>query len=106
MLSDGSLKLRGKNYDIPDYAYKVGTNTYMWRDVLYPGQKTDSQIPEYTFTNDAFYLTPIIRFYLKRQDPDNSIGLQAKDMYFPNDVFGNIQKQSKYYYEDEPQDLC
>ena len=106
LLSDGSLKLRGKNYDIPDYAYKVGTNTYMWRDVLYPGQKTESQIPEYTFTNDAFYLTPIIRFYLKRQDPDNSIGLQAKDMYFPNDVFGNIQKQSKYYYEDEPQDLC
>lgn len=105
MLNDGTFKLRGRNYDIPDYAFKVGTNAFMWRDVLTPGQTTSSDIPEYTFTNDAFYLTPIIRFYLKRQDPDYSVGLQAKDL-FPNDVFGNIKKQSNYYYEDEPQDLC
>jgi hypothetical protein len=105
MLTDGLFKLRGKNYDIPDYAFKFGTNTYMWRDVIYPGQTSSNSIPEYPFTNDAFYLTPIIRFYLKRQDPDDSIGLQAKEV-FPNDVFGNIKKQSNYYYEDEPQDLC
>lgn len=105
MLSDGLLKLRGKNYDIPDYAFKFGTNTYMWRDVVTPGEKAEIDVPEYTFTNDAFYITPIIRFYLKRQDPDDSIGLQAKEL-FPNDVFGNIKKQSNYYYEDEPQDLC
>lgn len=105
MLTDGLFKLRGKNYDIPDYAFKFGTNTYMWRDVIYPGQTSSNSIPEYPFTNDAFYLTPIIRFYLKRQDPDDSIGLQAKEV-FPNDVFGNIKKQSNYYYKDEPQDLC
>ena len=105
MLTDGLLKLRGRNYDIPDYAFKFGTNTYMWREVILPGQKTDSDVPDYPFTNDAFYLTPIIRFYLKRQDPDDSVGLQAREL-FPNDVFGNIKKQSNYYYEDEPQDLC
>ena len=105
VLTDGLLKLRGKNYDIPNYAFKFGTNTYMWRDVIPPGEQAEIDVPEYTFTNDAFYLTPIIRFYLKRQDPDDSIGLQAKEQ-FPNDVFGNIKKQSNYYYEDEPQDLC
>ena len=105
LLNNGSVKLRGRNYDIPDYAYKSGVNTYMWRNVLTSDESFNASIPEYTFANDAFYLTPIIRFYLRRQDPDSSVGLQAKEM-FPNDIFGNIKKQSNYYYEDEPQDLC
>lgn len=105
MLSNGEFKLRGKNYDIPEYAFKFGKNSYMWRMTVRPGESSSTTVPEYVFANDSFYVTPIIRFFLKRQDPDSSIGLQAKDV-FPNDVFGNIKKESNYYYEDEPQDLC
>ena len=103
LLTNGELKLRGKNYDIPDYAFKAGNNAYIWRDVVYGEQ--DSTIPDYTFANGAFYLTPIIRFYLKRQDPDNSIGLYEKES-FPNDVYGNIQKRSDYYYVEDLEDQC
>ena len=103
LLINQGLRLRGKNYDIPDYAFRAGNNAYIWRDVLYDAK--DSSVPDYTFTNGAFYLTPIIRFYLKRQDPNNSIGLYVKDS-FPNDVYGNIEKKSNYYYEEDLEDRC
>ena len=105
LLKTGQLNLRGRNYDIPDYAVKTGNNTYMWRNVLSYGEITDDEVPEYTFANNAFYLTPTIRFYLKRQDPDDTIGLYSKDI-FPNDVYGNIQKASNYYYEEEIDNGC
>lgn len=106
LLIDGSLKLRGKNYDIPDNAFKVGNNAYVWRDAISPGETSEAnETPEYTFTNGAFYITPIIRFYLKRQDPDGLIGLYNKKD-FPNDVYGNIQKDSNYYYDDDIQEIC
>lgn len=105
LLKTGQLKLRGKNSGIPDYAFKIGNNTYMWRNVLPYGEITDDEVPDYTFANNAFYLTPTIRFYLKRQDPDNTVGLYAKDI-FPNDIYGNIKQPSNYYYEEEIDNGC
>lgn len=105
LINNKKFKLRGRNKDIPKYAVKVSHNLYMWRDVLPPSQNEIGTDDRYTFANGSFYLTPIIRFYLKRQDPDSTNGLQEKEV-FPNDLFGNIVKQSNYYYEDEPQDLC
>jgi hypothetical protein len=105
LIKMGKFKLRGKNYDIPDYAFKMGNNMYMWRETLDYGEISEDEVPEYTFANNAFYLTPIIRFYLKRQDPDNTVRLYAKE-HFPNDIFGNIKKISNYYYEEEIDNGC
>jgi len=105
LIKKGEFKLRGKNYDIPDYAFKMGNNMYMWRETLDYGEISEDEVPEYTFANNAFYLTPIIRFYLKRQDPDNTVRLYAKE-HFPNDIFGNIKKVSNYYYEEEIDNGC
>lgn len=106
MLKNGLLKLRGKNPNIPSFAFNAGNNTYLWRDVLPYGEITEDEVPEYSYANNALYITPTIRFYLKRQDPDNSIGLYTDDKIFPNDIHGNIKKVSNYYYEETPTDEC
>lgn len=103
-LRDKSLMLRRKNHDIPDYAVKLDNNRYVWRNVLNIGD-TNSTVPEYPYTNNAFYISKTIDFFLKRQDPDGSNGMYAKDT-FPNDVFGKIHKRSNYEYKDKIIPVC
>jgi hypothetical protein len=97
--------LRIKNVDIPNYANKIGNNTYLWRDIQNVGNILNSEIKEYPFANGHFYITNNINFYLKRQDPFGYNGLLAQYKY-PNDVYGFPKPQSVYEYKDEMNVVC
>jgi len=104
-LRDGKMCLRRENPEIPPYATKVGKNTYLWRNILPIGDTNSTTVPEYPYTNNAFYISKTIDFYLKRQDPDGSRGLYAGET-FPNDVFGKIMKTSQYEYKEKSVPVC
>ena len=104
-LRDGTLCLRRQNYAIPEYAVRAGKNTYLWRDMLSVNETGSGEIPEFTYTNNAFYVSKTIDFFLKRQDPDGNLGLYAKDV-FPNDIIGKIKKDSIYEYKQEIVPVC
>lgn len=97
--------LRLKDKSIPEYAYKIGKNTYLWRDVLNVGNKDAVELTEYPFANGHFYIGKMVNFFLKRQDPFNYNGLYAGGK-IPNDIFGNSKKESNYEYKDETHDIC
>lgn len=77
----------------------------MWRDVLKPGDKDIVNLPEYAYANDSFYITNEINFFLKRQDPQGMNNLYCDDG-FPNDISGNIKKESNYFYRKENEVVC
>ncbi len=104
-LREKVLVLRRKNYLIPDYAVRAGKNTYLWRDLLSVNERGNDEVPEFTYTNNAFYVSKTIDFFLKRQDADGNTGLYAKDI-FPNDVIGQIKKDSIYEYKEEIVPVC
>ena len=52
------------------------------------------------FTNNAFYVTPIINFYVKRQDPNGYFGLYRPEEQNPQDIAGETKKPSNYSYND------
>ena len=97
--------LRLKNNNIPSYAYKVAVNTYLWRDVLNVGNKDTVELTEYPFANGHFYINKDINFFLERQDPFGYGGLYAQKQT-PNDIFGNIKKETNYVYKDEEHRVC
>ena len=104
---DGEIKLyfRIKNEEIPLYAEKVGKNKYLWREVLKPGNMDIKNLPEYAYSNNAFYISNEINFFLKRQDPQGWNNLYYEDG-FPNDIPGNIKKESNYIYKEEKEVIC
>lgn len=103
--SKPKYKLRIKNYDIPNYAREVGTNVYLWRDILNIGNKDAVNVEEYPFANGHFYINKNINFFLKRQDPFGYNGLMDKDIW-PNDIYGNSKNPSNYEYKDETNVVC
>lgn len=106
-ITNNNIKeIRRKNEDIPEYADNVtGTSAFLWRDTLRSGDNGTVDLPEYTFTNGSFYIHTGINFFLRRQDPNNEIGLQCSTA-FPNDINGNIKERSIYEYKDETFILC
>lgn len=104
---NGKSKLcfRRNNPDIPSYAVRVGKNKYLWRNVLKSGDMGAQNLTEYAYSNDAFYITNEINFFLRRQDPQGINGLYCK-YAFPNDIYGNIQKESNYVYKEESEIIC
>lgn len=102
---DRLLFFRKKNEEIPPYAVQVGKNKYLWRNVLNVGDDDIQELPEYAYANNAFYITKEINFFLKRQDPNNWNGLYCKES-FPNDIPGNIMKESNYIYKEEKEVIC
>ena len=104
---NGEIKLyfRIKNEEIPPYAEKVGKNKYLWREVLKPGNMDIQNLPEYAYSNNAFYISNEINFFLKRQDPQGWNNLYYENG-FPNDIRGNIKKESNYIYKEEKEIIC
>jgi hypothetical protein len=89
MINEGRLQLRRNNRDIPIYATKVGKNTYIWREILKPGDEKTQELEEYIFSNKSFYINKDINFYLRRKDPNGLYGLQTKESdYVIPDVSG------------------
>ena len=103
--SKQKYKLRFLNEDIPNYAYKVDDNHYIWRDVVNKRLNVLNDKEEYPFANGHFYIMQDINFYLKRQDPYGYNGLYDKDKW-PSDIFGKHKKVSYYEYKDEKLNIC
>ena len=99
------LKLRRKNNNIPDYATRIGHNKFLWRDLYRPGELLDSDLTQYPFANNAFYINKEINFFLKRQDPYGYSGLYCSKA-FPNDVAGNHKEEDNYVYKTEDEIVC
>ena len=97
--------LRIKNPNIPSYAYEVGTNIYLWRDLLTVGNKDTVNLQEYPFANGCFYVNKNINFFLKRQDPFGDNELYNEEI-IPNDIAGNVRKQDNYEYKSEEDRIC
>ena len=106
-----TYSLKRYNDNIPFYAEKVdNTNRYLWRNVNNVGNKDNTVLPEYRFANGYFYIDQDINFFLKRQDPFNEFGLwyngEDEDNILPNDIIGNILKESNYGYKEETEATC
>ena len=106
-----TYSLKRYNSNIPFYAEKVdNTNRYLWRNVNNVGNKDNKVLPEYRFANGYFYIDQDINFFLKRQDPFNEFGLwyngEDEDNILPNDIIGNILKESNYEYKEETEATC
>ena len=99
------LKLRRKNNNIPDYATRIDHNKFLWRDLYRPGELLDSDLTQYPFANNAFYINKEINFFLKRQDPYGYSGLYCSQA-FPNDVAGNHKEEDNYVYKTEDEIVC
>ena len=106
-----TYSLKRYNSNIPFYAEKVdNTNRYLWRNVNNVGNKDNIILPEYRFANGYFYIDKDINFFLKRQDPFNEFGLwydgEPDDNILPNDIIGNVLKESNYEYKEETEARC
>lgn len=106
-----TYSLKRYNDNIPFYAEKVdNTNRYLWRNINNVGNKDNTVLPEYRFANGYFYIDQDINFFLKRQDPFNEFGLwyngEEEDNILPNDIIGNILKESNYEYKEETEATC
>lgn len=106
-----TYSLKRYNDNIPFYAEKIdNTNRYLWRNVNNVGDKDNTVLPEYRFANGYFYIDQDINFFLKRQDPFNEFGLwyngEPEDNKLPNDIIGNILKESNYEYKEETEATC
>ena len=106
-----TYSLKRYNDNIPFYAEKVdNTNRYLWRNINNVGNKDNTVLPEYRFANGYFYIDQDINFFLKRQDPFNEFGLwyngEDEDNILPNDIIGNILKESNYEYKEETEATC
>ena len=99
------LRLRRKNNNIPDYATRIDHNKFLWRDLYRPGELLDSDLTQYPFANNAFYINKEINFFLKRQDPYGYSGLYCSQA-FPNDVAGNHKEEDNYVYKTEDEIIC
>lgn len=107
--NDESSLLR-QNEDIPESARRTGRNSYVFRPLkTIEGNGTDNT-DGYVFANGVHYLTPVINFYLRRQDPHDNMGLYAGGRMnggiFPNDISGNILKPSNYVYNETSKSIC
>ena len=92
--------IRRYNYEIPSYAVLAGRNIFLWRKYYNNGELVNGQLPEYVFANNSFYLTPVINFYVKRQDPNGYFGLYRPENQNPQDIAGETKKPSNYSYND------
>lgn len=101
-------KVRLENRDIPRYAQRINYNRFLWREILKNGDNNTTELSEYPYTNNAFYITQDINFYLKRQDPFGEKGIFTGDIEesFPQDIKGESQELDNYEYKDETQIQC
>lgn len=106
-IEDKSIILKSINHNIPHYATKILSGTYLWRDVINLWENDETKAEGYPFANNAHYIDTDINFYLKRQNFDNSIEeLEAplfKDIY----VDGlKSDDNSIYDYKEETEYRC
>ena len=107
-VSDGSIKLRVKNSDIPLYATRIDENIFVWREVVNPGDLPENDDYKFPFSNQSFYVDCAVNLYLRRQDPDGLNGLH----YYGNengnipDIDGEMLKTPNNEYKTEKEFVC
>jgi len=106
-INNGQYVVRRENLEIPSYATKTGTATYIWRDVVnaWDVDNTDETLPTYTFANGCFYIDESINFFLNRQDMFGKYGLYYND-FLPDPKSEVNTEQSIYEYKDESVTTC
>lgn len=106
-LSNGTFRLRKRNYDIPDYAVNVLTNTFIWRNRRGNGDVENDVIAGYPFSNGCFYVDTVVNFYLKRQDPFGISGLRDySNSSYAIGVYGDEYKKSGASFAGEDKVVC
>lgn len=98
-INSGGIVVRKRNPEIPKYARMVSTNDFVWRDINGVGNTKNVDLEEYPFTNEAFYVSKQINFFLKRQDPDGFNMLHNHN--YTNEVFGDADGLRKERMENE-----
>ena len=108
-LNDGSYQIKRVNNSIPDNAIQLKNGTYLWRPIVNSWDtNTNSELTEYVFTNNCFYVDKSINIYLKRQDPEDNNNLYYKD---PEGMISDIEGKVIYEanneeYKPETEALC
>lgn len=106
-LSNGTFRLRKRNYDIPDYAVNVLTNTFIWRNKRGNVDIENDVIAGYPFSNGCFYVDTVVNFYLKRQDPFGISGLRDySNSSYVIGVYGDEYKKSGASFAGEDKVVC
>lgn len=95
-----NYRLFKKDNLIPDYATfsKDGSCRFVWRDILYNGFDSTSDIEIYPFMNGALYVNKQIDLFVKRQDPNEYTKILSDDI--PSQIM-KIEEQDNYYTETE-----
>lgn len=108
-INNGTYKIRRVNLDIPRYAQRISGGQFIWRNILNIGNQYVTELEEYPFLNQSFYINKDINFYLKRQDTNGGEGLYSGNIIssFPTDVVGQkMENTSNYEYKDETTITC
>jgi hypothetical protein len=107
LINNGKLRIRVANEAIPDYARNIGTNLFLWRDIVPASESGDNVLSSYPFANGALYIDKSINFFLKRQDPEGlgNLYYMGEDGNFP-DVEGKTLVESNYEYIPETDFIC
>lgn len=82
------------NSQIPLYSQDNNNGICSWREILKEGvfDSKSTMVKDLTFTNSRLYVSEGFNFYLKRQDPFGSFGLNSN--IFPADLYGEINAQT------------
>lgn len=70
-LNNGTFALESENTDIPDYAYRISDNTYLWRRTTnaWDIDNETEGLSEYPFANGCLYIDNVYNLFVRRQDP-------------------------------------
>lgn len=90
--------------NMPKYAsfYNDGSCRYVWRNIIKNGFEPNSEVEEYPFTNNSFYVNKNFNLYLRRQDPTCTGELRSVN--YPYGIVSSnalYEKENKYYNENE-----
>lgn len=102
LINNGTIVVRRRNPEIPNYAKKVGMGTFFWR----VPERVESEFP---FANGCLYIEHNMPLYLKRQDPEGINGLYfygLPGVFEIGDLPGKVRKEDNYSVEVEDNPIC
>ena len=109
-LNESKYQIKRVNNNIPENAIELKNGTYLWRPVInsWDIANTDTELKDFVFTNNCFYVDKSINIYLKRQDPEDVNNLYYKDPKgIVSDIVGNIiYEENNEEYKPETEALC
>lgn len=122
-LNNGTMVLEVENSGIPEYAKRIGKNTYLWRNITnkWDLDNTTVGLEEFPFANGKLYVDSVFNMFVRRQDPYGCNRLHdGKDktaagehdwsdsIYTtcPNDAVSDIPTEPDGLYKDDSFSIC